>query len=145
MLPLSVRASRRKIIDQHRSARAPRRPLGQASVSAPTLNPFRRTRAAAEHGLRQAGDDTTMLRFFRFQQELMSSENAVAHDPGSIAHHFGRLREAAVELLGSEWLREEHGDADLAAVFGIDRLPSLRELDERLASLLSARYSPASV
>jgi len=105
-----------------------------------TLNPFRRTRAIAEHTLREAKDDITHLQLLSLFHALAACETALSRDPGSLAERLAGLRAAVVDLVGEEWLA---ANADHPGVrdFGLlDGTALLSRLDEVVADLLRTRF-----
>ena len=69
-----------------------------------TLNPFRRTRAIAEHTLREAKDDVTHLRLLSLFHALAACETALSQAPGTLREKLDALRTAVVDLVGEDWL-----------------------------------------
>jgi len=105
-----------------------------------TLNPFRRTRAIAEHTLREAKDDITHLQLLSLFHALAACETALANAPGTLAERLDGLRSAAADLVGGAWLSANADHPAVRAFDHFDGTALLSRLDEVLADLLRARF-----
>ncbi|EOR71495.1 hypothetical protein JCM3263A_20970 [Thermobifida fusca] len=105
-----------------------------------TLNPFRRTRAIAEHTLREAKDDVTHLRLLSLFHALAACETALSQAPGTLREKLDALRTAVVDLVGEDWLTSHPTHPDVRAFRRLDDTALLSRLDEALSNLLRARF-----
>lgn len=64
------------------------------------MNTMRRSRTAAEHGLRRSPDEHTHLRWVGLFQALRAYEEALAADPVAVGDRLARVRAAAADLVG---------------------------------------------
>ncbi|GAB2496187.1 hypothetical protein [Nocardiopsis aegyptia] len=69
------------------------------------MNTMRRSRAAAEHGLRRSPDEHTHLEWVGLFQALRAYEEALSTDPVAAGDRLARVRDIAANLVG--------GDADV--------------------------------
>ncbi|RKS04741.1 hypothetical protein DFP74_0314 [Nocardiopsis sp. Huas11] len=89
---------------------------------------MRRTRAAAEHGLRRSPDEYTHLRWVGFFQALRAYEEAPVADPAAVGDRLADVRTAAEGLIGD----------DAATLGGLSAATPVRVVDQAMADALWA-------
>ncbi|WP_304451246.1 hypothetical protein [Nocardiopsis sp. YSL2] len=90
------------------------------------MNTMRRSRAAAEHGLRRSPDEHTHLRWVGLFQALRAYEEALSAGPAAVGERLARVRAVVEDLIGT--------DADVLS--GLSAVTPARAVDQALADAL---------
>jgi hypothetical protein len=90
------------------------------------MNTMRRTRAAAEHGLRRSPDEHTHLRWVGFFQALRAYEGALAAGPAAVGDRLADVRAVVQDLVGD----------DAGVLRGLSAMTPARVVDQVLADAL---------
>ncbi|KOX11889.1 hypothetical protein [Nocardiopsis sp. NRRL B-16309] len=90
------------------------------------MNTMRRSRTAAEHGLRRSPDEHTHLRWVGLFQALRAYEEALAANRFAVGDRLTRVRAVAADLVGE----------DAHALDGLSAATPAEAVDQALADAL---------